>query len=47
MKISILSMLALAVTLTSTTIVTAHGTEPHPKCKPGYVVADDHRCVKK
>ena len=25
----------------------AHGDEPHPKCKKGYVMTDDHRCVKK
>lgn len=24
----------------------AHGSEPHPKCKKGYVVSDDHKCVK-
>ena len=24
----------------------AHGDEPHPKCKKGYVVSDDHKCVK-
>lgn len=24
----------------------AHGDTPHPKCKKGYVVSDDHRCVK-
>lgn len=24
----------------------AHGDAPHPKCKKGYVVSDDHRCVK-
>lgn len=24
----------------------AHGDAPHPKCKKGYVVTDDHRCAK-
>jgi hypothetical protein len=24
----------------------AHGSEPHPKCKKGFVVNDDHKCVK-
>ena len=24
----------------------AHGDEPHPKCKKGYVLTDEHRCVK-
>lgn len=27
--------------------VLAHGNEPHPKCKQGYVVNDEHKCVKK
>jgi hypothetical protein len=25
----------------------AHGDAPHPKCKKGYVLTDDHKCVKK
>jgi len=25
----------------------AHGDQPHPKCKKGYVLNDDHKCVKK
>jgi hypothetical protein len=25
----------------------AHGDKPHPKCKKGYVLNDDHKCVKK
>ncbi len=25
----------------------AHGDTPHPKCKKGYVLNDDHKCVKK
>jgi len=25
----------------------AHGDEPHPKCKKGYVLNDEHKCVKK
>lgn len=24
----------------------AHGDEPHPTCKKGYVLTDDHKCVK-
>ena len=23
-----------------------HGDAPHPKCKKGYVLTDDHKCVK-
>ncbi len=26
---------------------TAHGDEQHAKCKKGYVMTDDHKCVKK
>ena len=25
----------------------AHGDEQHAKCKKGYVMTDDHKCVKK
>ena len=25
----------------------AHGGESHSKCKKGYVMTDDHKCVKK
>jgi hypothetical protein len=28
------------------TQVLAHGDAPHPKCKKGYVLSDDHKCVK-
>ena len=41
--------LALAALLAATLAVTAavaHGDEPHPKCKKGYVLTDEHRCVK-
>ena len=24
----------------------AHGDQPHPTCKKGYVLTDDHKCVK-
>ena len=40
-------LLFAAVVLTQSAIpVRAHGDEPHPKCKKGYVLTDDHRCVK-
>ena len=29
-----------------TRTATAHGSESHPKCKKGYVVSDNHKCVK-
>ena len=25
----------------------AHGDKPHPKCKKGYELNDQHKCVKK
>jgi hypothetical protein len=25
----------------------AHGDKPHPRCKKGYVLDNDHKCVKK
>jgi hypothetical protein len=25
----------------------AHGDKPHPKCKKGYILNDEHKCVKK
>jgi hypothetical protein len=46
-------MKALALTLfVSLTVVSAsqawaHGDQPHPKCKKGYVLNDEHKCVKK
>jgi hypothetical protein len=24
----------------------AHGDNPHPKCKKGYTLNDEHKCVK-
>jgi len=25
----------------------AHGDKPHPKCKKGYILNDEHKCVKR
>lgn len=44
MKLCLL-FLGLAAASISSPIL-AHGDAPHPKCKKGYVVTDDHRCVK-
>jgi hypothetical protein len=41
---TVLALLGLALTFTQPAL--AHGSEPHPKCKKGYVVNDDHKCVK-
>jgi hypothetical protein len=40
------ALIALAASIAATTLVSAHGDEPHPKCKKGYVVNDEHKCVK-
>ena len=36
----------LLVATLAGTAAYAHGDEPHPKCKKGYVLTDDHRCIK-
>jgi hypothetical protein len=41
--LAIVSTLALA----SASDAWAHGDQPHPKCKKGYVLNDQHKCVKK
>ena len=41
-----LMLTALALTASFTVPAFAHGDEPHPKCKKGYVLTDDHKCVK-
>jgi hypothetical protein len=39
---------ALAVfAIVSASQAWAHGDAPHPKCKKGYVINDEHKCVKK
>ena len=44
-KLAIIFALA-AVTSLSAAPAFAHGDAPHPKCKKGYVLNDDHKCVK-
>jgi hypothetical protein len=39
--------LAAAVSLAIAGQAFAHGDAPHPKCKKGYEVSGDHRCVRK
>lgn len=50
MKALMSALVAFAFTLgfalATTDPVSAHGDQPHPKCKKGYVETDDHRCVK-
>ena len=40
---AIVSTLALA----SASHALAHGGHPHPQCKKGYVLNDEHKCIKK
>lgn len=46
MRYVILPVTLFAVLIAAGQPVLAHGSEPHPKCKKGYVVNDDHKCVK-
>lgn len=46
MRTITLAILA-AVAITSSSPSWAHGDKPHPKCKKGYELNDQHRCVKK
>ena len=43
MALAICSALALA----AASHAWAHGDQPHPKCKKGYVLNNEHKCVKK
>jgi hypothetical protein len=47
MKEAILSAIAIVIATAIASLAFAHGDEPHPKCKKGYVLTGDHRCVKK
>lgn len=46
MKPTVARLLILAGLAAFSGQAIAHGDAPHPKCKKGYVVTDDHRCVK-
>ena len=46
MRSLILSLALLGQLLVAGQPALAHGSEPHPKCKKGYVVNDDHKCIK-
>jgi hypothetical protein len=47
MKFVIACLLAGASSLAFTGMANAHGDQPHPKCKKGYVLNDQHKCVRK
>ena len=40
------TLVLLAVLTAFAAPVFAHGDAPHPTCKKGYVLTDDHKCVK-
>ena len=46
MRTVIFSIIALVQSVAVIVPSWAHGDEPHPKCKKGYVLSDDHKCVK-
>jgi hypothetical protein len=46
MKAIVLAIVS-TLTLASALHAWAHGDQPHPKCKKGYVLNDAHKCVKK
>jgi hypothetical protein len=47
MKALSLIIIAAGLVLGEATPSWAHGDKPHPKCKKGYVLNDDHKCVKR
>ena len=46
MRTIIISTIALIQIFAAKAPAWAHGNEPHPKCKKGDVLTDDHKCVK-
>jgi hypothetical protein len=46
MRTIIIAFAILAQCLAFAPAALAHGSEAHPKCKRGYIVNDDHKCVK-
>jgi hypothetical protein len=45
----VLALVLVAASLAFATVAPsfAHGDKPHPKCKKGYTLNDEHKCVKK
>lgn len=46
MKVLVLCAAIAVLALGGAAPTWAHGDEPHPKCKKGYVLNDEHKCVK-
>ncbi len=46
MRPSKLLLAVLSLLVAGVVSARAHGDQPHPKCKKGYVVSDEHKCVK-
>jgi hypothetical protein len=47
MKVLALIILASSLGVAAAAPSLAHGDKPHPNCKKGYALNDDHKCVKK
>jgi len=46
MRHAITTLMVIGVSVAFTGFAFAHGDQPHPKCKKGYVLTDEHKCVK-
>lgn len=42
-----LALLAAFASVLGASVALAHGDQPHPECKKGWIMTEDHKCVKK
>jgi len=47
MKKTALNAISTIMAMAIASSAFAHGDEPHHKCKKGYVLTSDHKCMKK
>ena len=47
MRVLASALIAAALACASVAPSFAHGDKPHPKCKKGYTLNAEHKCVKK
>lgn len=47
MRATLALLTALGLCVAHALPAAAHGDEQHAKCKKGYVMTDNHKCVKK
>ena len=47
MRMLVLAVVAAGLAFAIAAPSFAHGDKPHPKCKKGYILNDEHKCVKK